>query len=83
MSDDKSVSCNMYSIGNVVVPANSSIVFSAHLGMTKDTSYGIVQASESLPGGLMMPVALVEANSCNRIKLQVTNLSERPIEIPR
>ena len=83
-SDDESgSSCNVYSVGNVVVPANSTFVISARLGIARDQGSGIICGGESLPGGLILPEAVVEANHANRVKVQVFNFSDKAIEIPR
>ncbi len=77
------VSCNVYSVGRVVIPANQKVVISARVGIPQENQHCIIESSEFLPGGLMMPTTLVEMRKDGKVKLQIVNFSNKDIEIPR
>lgn len=75
--------CNVYSLHDVHIPARGSVVLTARICVPNMQPSGMIQGCDSLPGGLMVPRGYCVVDQRNHLRLQVDNMSERPITIPK
>ena len=73
----------VYCKTSVTVPPCQSIVICGRVGATRPYKAGILQAAESLPGGLIIPECAVKMNDNMSISVQLVNVSAHPVEIPK
>ena len=74
---------SVYSCRQIVIEPDSSIVVSARVGPSKEFTSGIVQAVQSLPGGLAIPLAAVKIDEKRRVFVQLVNQTTRTVTIPQ
>ena len=75
-------SCNVYTVKDCVIPAKQSFIVVTRLGASNKEVSGVV-TGEKVPEGLLLPEAAVQVSKGNKVKLQLTNLSDRAVLIRR
>ena len=74
-------SFTVYACREIVIPSNQAVVITGMIGGRCSGDTGILEAVDSLPGGLLMPLSAVEVEQ-NRVRVQIKNISVRDIRIP-
>jgi transposase InsO family protein len=80
--DEESSDMSVYCHRQLIIPANTSMLVTGRVGGRNVSTTGVIHPADSLPGGLMMPVAAVDVDQKNTVTLQVMNISARNITIP-
>lgn len=73
----------VYSCRHTVIPANTSIIVKGRMGAQKGFSAGMLQPAETLPGGILIPASVVQADNNHRVDVVLTNVSCREMKIPK
>ena len=74
----------LYSCGYVTLQPQQSTVITARLGAKRSYKHGVLEAADSLPGGIRIPQGLIEVDVEDRkVQLCVVNLTEREVYIPK
>lgn len=81
--DDDEKEIWIYSCRQVILKPNSSQVIAGRMGCQKGYSQGMVEACETLPGGVIIPAIAVEADEKQHVQVCLTNISNRTTTIPR
>ena len=73
----------VYAHRQIVIQPNHTILFQGKVQAAQGLTRGVVEACESLPGGLMMMTGVsdVDDNSC--VKIGIKNISTKAITIPK
>ena len=77
--DEVAVYCKV----GVRVPPGQSIVLCARVGAARSYTSGLLQAAETLPGGLVVPECAVKMDDNNNVNVKLYNVSKQVVEIPK
>ena len=63
----------------IVIAANTSITVKGRMVAQKGFLVGMVQPAETLPGGILIPASVVEADNSHQVDVVRTNVTYRGI----
>ena len=73
----------VYAQKNISISPGQSKVICGRLGIAGHCHSGILEAAESLPGGLILPEYATQIQNSKIVQVQLLNVSTKTIEIPK